>query len=63
MRRAARDDQKIVRNFAVEQLHDLAARVDRRRLAKNHAGIALPPQYPRIGDAISAGFSAAVATW
>src|SRR5580704_5343050 len=30
----------------VEPLHDLAPRVDRRRLAKNYAGIALPPQYP-----------------
>jgi hypothetical protein len=46
MRRTGRDDQVVVRHFAVEQLHDLLPCVDRRRFAEKHARIALAPQNP-----------------
>ncbi len=45
VRRTAGDDQVVIRHFTVEQMHYLCARIDRRRLAQDHARIALPPQY------------------
>ena len=44
MRRAGRNDQIVVRHFAIEQMHDLLPCVDRRGLAKKHRRIELAPQ-------------------
>jgi hypothetical protein len=68
MRRAARDDQVVVTDFAITQDHLAREPVDRFNLAENDFAVRLAPQdspnRPRdITRAISLAFSAAVATW
>jgi hypothetical protein len=46
MRRTGRDDQVVVAKFAVRELYDFFLRIDRKSIAKNHAGIALTAQNP-----------------
>ena len=64
MRRAARDDQVVITDFAVIQDHLAREPVNRFSLAQNDFAVRLAPQDSRrIGLAISLAFSAAVATW
>ena len=44
MRRAARDDQVVISDFAVTQDHLVRGRIDRFGLAENHFDVRLPPQ-------------------
>ena len=65
VRRAGRDDQEVVAELcAVGEPHALRRGVDRHHLAEQHARrCAWRRRMRRIGEAMSAGDSAAVATW
>ena len=63
MRRARGHDQVVVRDRPVRQDDRLPRHVDARGLGQQHLDVLLPPEDPRIGEAMSLGLSAAVATW
>ena len=63
MPRAGREDEIIVGDFPIADVDGLRRDIDRFHFRQNHFRVRKSLRMPRIGAAMSAGESAAVATW
>ena len=64
VRRAGREDEEVVRQrITVREPDGPRRQVDRRHVAEQHPALRCRRSTLRIGEAMSAGFRAAVATW